>query len=213
MEKLDLYNRIKDVPLEAQKSIAGGRLSGMTDINPMWRIKKLTEIFGACGVGWKTQNVTFDYYPIEIPPKTPEGTSNKEIICFCRLELLYKTESGEWSEPLQGFGGSMLAAMEKSGLHTNDECQKMAYTDAIGVAGKALGLGGAVYWQNDRTKYRAETYKCDCCKKKIVATERRDHTVWEAADIAIYALKRFGRILCPACISEALKDQSDPSNA
>lgn len=24
----------------------------MTDINPMWRIKRLTEIFGPVGVGW-----------------------------------------------------------------------------------------------------------------------------------------------------------------
>ena len=25
----------------------------MTDINPMWRIKTLTEQFGVCGFGWK----------------------------------------------------------------------------------------------------------------------------------------------------------------
>ncbi|WP_254555280.1 hypothetical protein, partial [Salmonella enterica] len=32
-----------------------GRLKGMTDINPMWRIKALTEQFGPCGIGWKVE--------------------------------------------------------------------------------------------------------------------------------------------------------------
>lgn len=49
---LDLYNRVRKVPKEAIKSIAAGRLKGMSDINPMWRIKMLTEEFGVCGFGW-----------------------------------------------------------------------------------------------------------------------------------------------------------------
>ena len=53
MEKLEIYNRCREVPKEAQKAIAAGRLKGKTDINPMWRIKKLTELFGPAGTGWK----------------------------------------------------------------------------------------------------------------------------------------------------------------
>ena len=44
MENLEIYNKIKSVPKEAKKTITGGRLSGMTDIKPMWRIEKLTEM-------------------------------------------------------------------------------------------------------------------------------------------------------------------------
>ncbi len=40
MDNLELYNKVREVPQEAQKSIAAGRLKGMTDINPMWRICK-----------------------------------------------------------------------------------------------------------------------------------------------------------------------------
>ena len=47
-DNLKIYNMIKKVPDEAQKKITGGRLSGMTDIKPMWRIEKLTEVFGPC---------------------------------------------------------------------------------------------------------------------------------------------------------------------
>ena len=34
MGNLDLWNKVKAVPPEAQKTIGGGRLRGMTDINP-----------------------------------------------------------------------------------------------------------------------------------------------------------------------------------
>ena len=53
MEHMELYNSWRQVPKEAQKAITGGRLNGMTDINPMWRIQCLTERFGPCGMGWK----------------------------------------------------------------------------------------------------------------------------------------------------------------
>ena len=46
MENLKIYNQVRAVPTEAQREIKGGRLAGYTDINPMWRIKKLTELYG-----------------------------------------------------------------------------------------------------------------------------------------------------------------------
>lgn len=53
MGNMDIYNAVSTVPDSAQKRITGGRLNGMTDINPMWRIRELTELFGPCGIGWK----------------------------------------------------------------------------------------------------------------------------------------------------------------
>ena len=51
-ENMILYQQFQTTPQEAQKTIGAGRLKGMTDINPMWRIKRLTEVFGPCGIGW-----------------------------------------------------------------------------------------------------------------------------------------------------------------
>ena len=51
-DNLALYNALRVVPQTAQKEIQAGKLKGFTDINPMWRIKKLTELFGPCGFGW-----------------------------------------------------------------------------------------------------------------------------------------------------------------
>ena len=61
MENLEIYNKVKNVPFDCQNKIRGGRLSGMTDIKPQWRIQKMTEIFGICGVGWKFEIVEIKY--------------------------------------------------------------------------------------------------------------------------------------------------------
>lgn len=143
MDNLAIYNAVRAVPPEAQKTIKGGRLSGMTDINPMWRIKTLTEQFGPCGIGW--------YYVIK-EKWIDNSMGSDEISANVIIDLFIKM-NGEWSMPIEGFGGSMFVAKEKGGLHTNDECYKMALTDAISVACKALGIGADIYWSNDRTKY------------------------------------------------------------
>ena len=52
-EKMEIWNALKTPPPSALKKIGGGRLKGMTDINPMWRYQIMTEQFGMCGVGWK----------------------------------------------------------------------------------------------------------------------------------------------------------------
>ena len=51
-ENMELYQIFRKCPPEAQKPITAGRLKGKTDINPMWRLKMLTEAFGPCGIGW-----------------------------------------------------------------------------------------------------------------------------------------------------------------
>lgn len=141
MSNLDLYNRVRVVPEEAKKPIGAGRLRGMTDINPMWRIKKLTEEFGQCGVGWCIRNVKYDVI-----------SADGLLVANCTLELITKGENG-WNEPIFGVGGAMLIAKEQKGNYVDDEAYKKAYTDAISVACKALGIGADVYWDKDRTKY------------------------------------------------------------
>ena len=142
-KNLELYEKFRAVPESAKRRIAGGKLSGKTDINPMWRIKALTEAFGACGVGW--------YYTVE--REWTEAGAGGEVGAFCDILLYVKTENGEWSKPICGTGGSMLVTTEKGKAVTNDEAFKMARTDAFSVACKQLGVGADVYWDGDATKY------------------------------------------------------------
>ena len=141
MEKMEIYDRVRQVPDEAKKAISAGRLKGMTDINPMWRIKKLTEEFGPCGIGWWTK----------VTDRWTE-TVGDETCAFVDLELYIKV-GDEWSKPITGSGGSKLATKERSGIYVSDECYKMAETDALSVACKKLGIGADVYFSADRTKY------------------------------------------------------------
>lgn len=143
VDYLMIYDAVRSVPEDAQKIIRGGRLNGMTNINPMWRIKKLTEQFGACGFGW--------YYDIK-KMWLENSMASDEIVANVEIDLYVKM-SDEWSKPIRGVGGSMFLAQEKNGLHTDDEAYKKALTDAISVACKALGMGADIYWDSDSTKY------------------------------------------------------------
>ena len=142
-----IYDAVRAVPPEAIKPITAGRLKGKSDINPMWRIKKLTEQFGPCGDGWYTEGVRY---------WTVIQEKSLEMAVFCELQLHTKGENG-WSAPIYGIGGNTVIAAEKNGLYLDDEAYKKAYTDALSVACKALGIGADVYWQSDRTKYSGVT--------------------------------------------------------
>ena len=142
MDNMTIYNACASVPVEACRTIQAGRLKGMTDINPMWRIKTMTEQFGICGIGWR----------VEITKQWLEPSENGEVSAFCNINLFIKVD-GEWSEAIPGTGGAKYVVQEKSGKYVDDEAFKKAETDAISVACKMLGIGADVYWAEDRTKY------------------------------------------------------------
>ena len=143
-ERMRFYGQVQDTPQEARKEIGAGRLKGYTDINPMWRIKRLTEVFGPCGFGWWTQNEKFMFEPCD----------TGEVAVFCELELVVvDPESKEQSHPITGIGGNKFVANETKGKYCNDEAMKMAYTDALSIACKSLGFSHDIYFSKDRTKY------------------------------------------------------------
>jgi len=142
---LELWNKVKQPPEHALKTIKGGRLKGMTDISPNWRYQAMTEQFGVCGIGWK----------YEITKLWTEPGNNEQVFAFAEIKLFIKTPGRVWAEPIPGIGGSMLVAKELSGLHSSDEAYKMAVTDALSVAMKMLGIAADIYaglW--DGSKYR-----------------------------------------------------------
>lgn len=194
MENMSIYNQMRTVPQEAKKPIGAGRLKGMTDINPMWRIKRLTEVFGPCGIGWYT----------EIKRQWTEQGAEGEVMAFCNIDLFVKAD-GEWSKPIPGTGGSMLIAKERSGLHSSDEAYKMAYTDALSVAAKALGVAADVYYDKDRTKYDQQPDQqaqqplvvCNKCGRPIAGRKSKDGQMLSPAEVK----EQLGG-LCVACYRE-----------
>lgn len=177
---LSIYDSVREVPKEAKKEIEAGRLKGKHDINPMWRIKKLTEVFGPAGFGWYT----------EIVRTWTEASDSGEMAVFVDINLFVKKD-GEWSRPIFGNGGNKLIANEKkyeNGQtvyipYLDDDAYKKAYTDAISVAAKALGVGADVYFEKDKGKYASETKPvsepaAQVPAKPVLSSKGRD---WRAA--------------------------------
>lgn len=162
MENLQIYNAVKSVPEAAKRKITGGRMNGKTDINPMWRIKMLTEQFGPCGIGW--------YYEVENRWLEKHG---EEVAAFVAIRMYIKV-AGEWSKPIPGIGGSMFAEIQKGMPHVSDECYKMATTDAISVACKQLGIAADVYWEKDTTKYTEENPEASAENRKRLEEVERE---------------------------------------
>ena len=141
---LSIFNKVRKVPDNALKQINAGRLKGMSDVNPVWRILAMTDTFGVCGVGWK----------YEITKQWTETYGN-EIKGFCNINMFIKVD-GEWSDAIPGTGGASFVAMEKNGAYVSDEVYKMALTDALSVAMKSIGVAADIYFSKGAdlgTKY------------------------------------------------------------
>ena len=191
---LQFYQRLRKVPDGALKKIGAGRLSGMSEINPVWRIQVMTETFGPCGIGWKYEIVKQWHEPFTytVDKMAQDGQNwvtvkeeRTEIKAFCNINLYIKVND-EWSEPIPGTGGSSFVAHEKNGPYVSDESEKMALTDALSVAMKALGVAADVYFAKGvnivDSKYTQEVAqpqidfneKFESVKKKMLATKTRN---------------------------------------
>lgn len=193
-DNMTLWNSWRQAPEGAKKPITAGRLKGMTDINPMWRYEMLTERFGPCGTGWYTDDEQYELHP----------GGQDQVVVACRLKLYYRDpESGEWSKGVAGQGGSMLVAAETKGLYTNDEAFKMAYTDAVSVACKQLGIGADVYWSRGETKYSlgkpGSQAPCVEDGDPLALLQCADCGASLTKAVYLATKKQFGRPLCPAC--------------
>lgn len=216
-----IYEHGRSVPKEAQKSFSTGSFSG-TDINPMWRLKTLTEIFGPAGIGWYT----------EVLSERSE-TYGDTVMAIVDINL-YVRVGDEWSKPIYGTGGNLLVQVTKSGARPSDEGYKKAYTDALSIACKALGIGADIWYSKDPTSKYSDKYEdinatpvtpappqpkqaltkanvepqivdliCENCMNPIQDINKRDGETWFASDIAMYTRKRFGKCLCGKCAKEA----------
>ncbi len=132
-ENLKLWDSVKRPPESVLSEIKGGRLSGFTDIDPIWRLETLTALFGPVGTGWT-------------------WTVGQPIAVHCEGQTaLYvhgslQIKNGDvWGEAFSGCGGCMAAKMESRGIFFDDDALKKAETDAISDACKKLGLAADIY--------------------------------------------------------------------
>lgn len=154
------YDALRSVPKEALKPIQAGRLKGMSNISPVWRIKAMTEEFGPCGIGWKYEIV-----------KQWTETYGEEVKAFVEVNIYIK-DGDAWSAAIPGTGGSSLVTKENRGLYVSDEAYKMALTDAMSVAMKSLGVAADVYFNADGdSKYQQYTQPVPPIEEALAALD------------------------------------------
>lgn len=134
MNNLDNWNKLARPPTTALKKIEFGYLKGKSDINPVWRLQAVTEVFGQVGHGWTYRIV-----------KTwSETGADGQVMAFAVVAVKTKV-AGEWGQEFEGIGGSTICEISKEKIKSNDEGYKMAVTDALSVAFKSLGVAADIY--------------------------------------------------------------------
>lgn len=114
-----------------------------TAVKPVYTEQKMTELFGPCGIGWGFTEPTFQLVP----------GSDGQTAVYCWLSLWY-VHDGARSQSIPGVGGDMVVVKQSSGLRTDDEAFKKAFTDAIGNAMKHIGMSADVHMGRfDDSKY------------------------------------------------------------
>lgn len=175
MEGIEIYKSLSRPPKEALRTIIGGKLKGMSDINPQWRYEAMTERFGLVGIGWK----------YEISQLWTEDGANGEKLAFAKVAV-YVKQGGEWSDAIVGIGGSRLISQEKGALTSNDEGYKMAVTDAFSTALKMLGVAADIYagrWDGSKYSTTSEdTKNFERIKTLLATTDSSGNPVFSDAE-------------------------------
>ena len=109
-------------PFEGRK----GGFSG-TSINPTYRAKRATELWGPIGIGWG-----FD----EVEHFIADGADGDKV-WFSKVRLWY-LHNGERGEVVQ-WGATTFVGTNRNGRFTDEEAGKKSITDAVGKCLSLLG--------------------------------------------------------------------------
>jgi hypothetical protein len=141
-DNMQLWNRFEKTDPKYTKNFKGtGGFEG-TDINPMWRAKKMTEAFGPCGIGWGSE---------EIDVRIETGLDGTKV-WYSKVRVWYIWEGQRGT--IEQWGGTRLSGTNKNGCFTDDEAAKKSYTDAEGKCFTKIGIGADIYLKLfDGSKY------------------------------------------------------------
>lgn len=153
---LTIWNELKRTDPKATKPFQrSGGFKG-TQIDPVYRMERMTEVFGPVGQGWGWE-------------QTGQHVSDGMVFVGVRVWYLPAGEAPKWPETAPGvplnarftgpqWGGDVLTLERGGRTRPNDEAFKMAMTDAIGKALLSIGLAADVYMGLfDDSKYREES--------------------------------------------------------
>lgn len=129
-DNLAIWNALeKTDPAHTKTFARSGGFRG-TATKPIYSIRRLTEQFGPCGIGWGMTKPEFQVVNTE-----------NEILVYCTVALWHGTPENL----VYGVGGDKVRAMQKSGPFNSDEAFKASYTDALSNAMKMIGVSADIH--------------------------------------------------------------------
>ena len=143
MENMEIWDSLsKTDPKHTKPFQRAGGFKG-TAMKPIWIVKRMTEEFGPCGIGWGVNRPEFQV------EHTPD-----ESLVYCSVSIWH----GQKENEIWGVGGDKVRTTRKSGdVFVDDEAFKKAFTDAINNALKYLGVAADIHMgQFEDNKYLQE---------------------------------------------------------
>ena len=145
MSNLDLWQAVEKTPTEHTKPITGKSYSG-TSPKPHYLVRKATETFGPCGIGWG----------FTIVDERIEEGAGGERLSIARVKVWYRW-NGERGE-VEHIGGTQFSGVRASGKpFTDEDAPKKSVTDALVKALSMIGFAGDIFLgRYDDRKYVQE---------------------------------------------------------
>lgn len=197
-DNLAIWNTLGRTSPEHTKGFTrGGGFKG-TAVKPIYTEQKMTEMFGPCGIGWGFSEPTFQLVP----------GSDGQTAVYCWLTLWF-VHDGARSAPIPGVGGDFVIVKQSSGLRTDDEAFKKAFTDAIGNAMKHIGMSADVHMGRfDDSKYVNELKREDAENNSSSAPSGRNATpaVPRTSSGSVAPLSQLGELYRQAMLTATNKD-------
>lgn len=144
-DTLALWNKVEKTAPEHTKEITGKSYKG-TSPKPHYLVRKATETFGPCGIGWG----------FTIVDERIEEGAGGEKMHLARVRVWYKWD-GERGE-VEHIGGTQFSGTRSSGKSfTDEDAPKKSVTDALVKALSMIGFAGDIFMgRYDDSKYVAE---------------------------------------------------------
>lgn len=192
-DHLELWNTVEKTPHEHTKAITGKSYSG-TSPKPHYLVRKATETFGPCGIGWG----------FTVEERVEDGAlfapGFYERLHIAKVTVWYKW-NGERGE-VTHIGGTPFSGQRASGKPYSDEdAPKKSVTDALVKALSMIGFAGDIFMgRYDDSKYvnelkdeAREASKPKADPSKIVIADTMVSVIEEAVsrpDLAAWQAKQ-----------------------
>ena len=145
MDKMQLWHSVEKTDFDQVKPITGKQYQGNSP-KPYYIVRRLTETFGPCGIGWG----------FAIVSERMERLSETEVLHIAHVRFWYELD-GKRGEVEQMGQTKATYERSKGGLMVDEDAPKKSVTDALVKAASYLGFAGDIFsgrW--DDSKYVAE---------------------------------------------------------